>query len=122
MYSKSLVPSVCVVVKSFTLAEACDILEKVNPAHLTRMMTMPGDDECNDTDFHFIDIGNPSNLTAALTDFWYVWYIAGPPDARKWVKGSLCQYVADALLTEILLQGEEAVSNLVSQVLNVGAP
>lgn len=125
MYSKSLVPSVCVVVKSLTLAEAYDILEKVNPAHLTRMMAAGAYNlQTGQSDsLRFIDIGNDvSNLNAQLTSFRKMWHIAGPPHSRHWIEGSLCQYVADALLTEIFIQGEDRVSEAVSQIVAVGAP
>lgn len=122
MLKHSMIQSICVIVKSLTLQEAIAILRSVNQSYLVRTLyveTQVGD--CRE--FQFESLGDDArNLCSHLTSFWKVWYVCGPPCNREWVEGTLCQFVADCLLLEVVEWGEKTISDLVGTVLKVGAP
>lgn len=122
MITKSMIPSVCVVVKSFTLQEAIEILRRLCQDHLHRTMyveTQTQDAKATT----FLELGDDArNLLAPLTSFWRFWTETGPPTKREWTESTLCQYMADALLIEVALQGEKIVSDIVAGVIQKGAP
>jgi len=122
MLTLETIVAVQVVVESLTLSDAFHILSQINPAYLDAIHYV--DTQTNDVkEFRFEELGDDArNQCAHLPSFWRTWYEAGPPTKREWVYGSICQFVADAILTEIDRQGEKFVSDVVRDVLNVGAP
>jgi hypothetical protein len=115
------VEAVQTVVSSLTLADAFDILAQINPIHLDQIHYVETADGAQE--FVFEELGEDArNQCAKLPTFWRTWYEAGPPNNREWVYGSICQFVADAILTEIVAQGEKPVADVVRKVLSVGAP
>ena len=122
MLQHSMIAAVCVTVKSFTLEDAIEILRRVNQNHLERSMYVENQlGVCRE--FQFKALGDDArNRCAHLTTLWKVWYECGPPGNREWVESTLCQYVADCLLLEVIGQGEKAVCDIVANVIKLGAP
>lgn len=122
MLKHSMIPAVCVTVKSFTLEDALEVLRRVNQYHLQR--TLYVENQLGDhLEITFKSLGDDArNRCAHLTTFWKVWYKCGPPGNRDWVEGTLCQFVADCLLLEVAECGEKIVCDIVADVLKIGAP
>jgi hypothetical protein len=117
-----MIPAVCVTVRSFTLGDAIEILRRVNQSHLERTLYVENQ-VGNCRELQFKSLGEDArNLCAHLTTFWRVWYECGPPGNRNWVEATLCQFVADCLLLEVVESGEKTVCDIVADVLKVGAP
>ncbi len=122
MLQSSMLPAICVTVKSFTLEDAIEILRRVNQHHLERSLyTENQGGKCREFQFKAL-ADDARNLCAHLTTFWKMWYECGPPDDREWVEGTLCQFVADCLLLEVVEQGEKIVCDIVADVIKLGAP
>jgi len=116
------IDAVQLVVSTLTLADAFSILSQINPAHLDSIHYV--ETQTNDVkDFRFEELGKDArNKCAKLPTFWRTWYEAGPPGKREWIYGSICQFVADVILTEIVAQGEKRVADIIRRVLSIGAP
>jgi hypothetical protein len=122
MITKSMIPAVCVVVKSLTLQEAIEILRRLCQDHLHRTLYVETQ-TVGAKAITFLEIGTDArNLIAPLTSFWRFWMETGPPLQREWRESTLCQYVADCLLIEVGLQGEKIVSDIVGDVIRKDAP
>lgn len=122
MLTHDMVAALCVTVKSLTLGDALEIFRQMNQSHLERRLYVenPRGDY---REFRFSSLGEDArNCCAHLTTFWSVWYECGPPSNREWMEGTLCQFVADCLLLEIVVQGEKPVCDIVTSVVKMGAP
>lgn len=116
--TRSIIPAVCVVVKSLTLQEAVEILHRLCQDYLHQPLYVQ-----NGRETTFFEIGDYTpNLVASLTSFQRFWMETGPPTRREWTESNLCQYVADSLLVEVGLQGEKTVSDIVADVIRKDAP
>ena len=122
MLKHSMIPAICITVTSFTLEDALEVLRRVNQCHLDRTMYVENQMNVH-REITFKSLGDDArNRCAHLTTFWKVWYECGPPGNREWVEGTLCQFVADCLLLEVVAWGEMAVCDIIADVLKIGAP
>lgn len=122
MLQRSIIDAICITVKSLTLAEAIEVLRRVNQSHLKRTMYAETSTGAH-REFKFNELGDDArNQCAHLTTFWEMWYCCGPPGNRTWVESTLCQFVADCLLLEVVESGEKTVCDIVADVIKLGAP
>lgn len=122
MLSHETIVAVQVVVESLTLADAFDILSKINPEYLDQIHYIETQ-SAGAKRFRFEELGEDARSQCAkLPAFWRTWYEAGPPTKREWVYGSICQFVADVILTEIVRRGEQPVADIIRKIVSVGAP
>lgn len=120
--TRNMILAICVIVKGLNLQEAIEILHQLNQDYLQRTMYVETQTHVAKTTT-FLEIGDDArNLVAPLTSFWRFWMETGPPTRQEWTESTLCQYVADALLAEVILQGEKVVSDIVRNTVRKGAP
>jgi hypothetical protein len=116
--AKKTLQTVLSIAANLTLTEALDLLDSLDK-------NFAKEDLYNRTGGELLVSslgGNSFNLLVPCSKLGPIWFNGGPPGQEKWIKGFVCQYVADCLLRSIVTLGEYVVGAKARAVIRYGAP
>lgn len=115
-----MIESITRIASAMTLAEALEILNRLAKGYMARPIY---EDRADATESSFERLGDdPFNLIMPLNRLPRIWWYGGPPNSQEWVSGLPCQYVADCILNETVVMGEEYVASIMREAIITGAP
>jgi hypothetical protein len=115
-----MIESITRIASAMTLAEALEILNRLDKGYMARPIY---EDRTDATESSFERLGDdPFNLIMPLNRLPLIWWHGGPPNSQAWIPGLPCQYVADCILNETVVMGEEYVASIMREAIITGAP
>lgn len=120
MLSRKNLQAILRITSSLTMSEALQLLRSLDPRN---RWTLLYTDTNRRTTFSMLnDKEWPKNRHMVCSELEPIWFRAGPPDWRHWIKGTASQYVADCVFCAIDKLGIKDVACRLNAVLRQGAP
>ena len=120
MLSRRNLQAILRITSSLTMSEALQLLRSLDPRG--RWTLLYTDTNRRVTFSVLNDKAWPKNRNMTCSELESIWFLAGPPGWRHWMKGTASQYVADCIFCAIDKFGMEIVAGHLDTVLRQGVP